>query len=88
MVSDEQKGKVVDEILEFFASDGQYGVETLVTQMEHACQAAKLVRRSSLDAYEFSDRFHLFLQAVDAKFDEDMVIAALLHDIGWKLAMS
>ncbi len=37
------KEAVINEIFEFFDKDAQYGVETLVTQMEHACQAAKLV---------------------------------------------
>ncbi len=35
--------KIVNDILEFYLADGAYGVESLVTQVEHACQAAKLV---------------------------------------------
>eukprot|EP00047_Mylnosiga_fluctuans_P014431 m.38385 g.38385 ORF g.38385 m.38385 type:complete len:243 (+) comp5500_c0_seq3:473-1201(+) len=68
MATQAEKEAVVQEILDFFQKDGQYGVETCVTQMEHACQAAK--------------------KAVDAGSSEDLIIAALLHDIGWKLAMA
>jgi len=68
MATNEQRSTIVDQILHFFEKDGQYGVEALVTQMEHACQAAK--------------------RAVDAGASESLIVAALLHDIGWKLAMS
>lgn len=67
-VSEAEKWAIVDELLDFYKTDSQYGVESSVTQMEHACQAAK--------------------RAADSSADEDTIVAALLHDIGWKLAMS
>eukprot|EP00048_Salpingoeca_helianthica_P012716 m.186694 g.186694 ORF g.186694 m.186694 type:complete len:285 (+) comp15412_c0_seq5:273-1127(+) len=66
MASD--KEAIVETVLQFYELDSQYGVEALVTQMQHACQAAK--------------------KAVDSGADEDLIVAALLHDIGWKLAQS
>lgn len=67
-LTDAEKAAIVDELLDFYKSDSQYGVEASVTQMEHACQAAK--------------------KAADSNSDEETIIAALFHDIGWKLAMS
>lgn len=67
-LNDAERVAIVDELLDFYKSDSQYGVESSVTQMQHACQAAK--------------------KAADSNSDEETIIAALFHDIGWKLAMS
>lgn len=67
-LSEAEKLAIVDELLDFYKSDSQYGVESSVTQMEHACQAA--------------------MKAVESNADEESIVAALLHDIGWKLAKS
>lgn len=68
IITTANKQTIVDKLFDFYNSDSQYGVETLVTQREHACQAAA--------------------RALQSGADEDLIVAALLHDIGWKLAQS
>lgn len=43
VVSDVDRAAAVDEVLALYTNDVGYGVEKLVTEMEHACQAAKIV---------------------------------------------